>query len=93
MAVSAVKIRRMSFFEAPIARGIPISFVRSRTEMYVIIAIIIDDTIERDGYETNEYGCNHAHHCRNRRHDGLNIVGVGEHFVVFAGVFSLCYRR
>ena len=45
MAVSAVKMRRMSFFEAPIARRIPISFVRSRTEMYVIIAIIIDDTM------------------------------------------------
>ena len=45
MAVSAVKMRRMSFFEAPIARKIPISFVRSRTEMYVMIAIIIDDTM------------------------------------------------
>ena len=45
MAVSAVKMRRISFFEAPIARRIPISFVRSRTEIYVIIAIIIDDTM------------------------------------------------
>ena len=45
MAVSAVKMRQMSFYEAPIARRIPISFVRSRTEMYVMIAIIIDDTM------------------------------------------------
>ena len=34
----------MSFFDAPIALSIPISFVLSNTEMYVIIPIIIDDT-------------------------------------------------
>ena len=35
----------MSFLDAPIALNIPISFVLSNTEIYVIIPIIIDDTI------------------------------------------------
>ena len=36
----------MSFFLAPRAFSIPISFVLSRTEVYVIIAIIIKLTIK-----------------------------------------------
>ena len=31
-------------FEAPIARRMPISLVRSSTEMYVMMPIMIDDT-------------------------------------------------
>ena len=41
---SALNTRAISFFLAPILRRIPISFVRSRTEIYVIIPIIIDET-------------------------------------------------
>ncbi len=44
MNVSALNTLEMSFFDAPIALSIPISFVLSNTEMYVIIPIIIDDT-------------------------------------------------
>ncbi len=43
--VSALNTRETSFFEAPIARRIPISLVRSKTEIYVIIPIIIDETM------------------------------------------------
>ena len=42
MKVSALKTREMSFFEAPIERRMPISFLRSRTEMRVMIFFIID---------------------------------------------------
>ena len=45
MNVSALNTLEISFFDAPIALNIPISFVLSNTEMYVIIPIIIDDTI------------------------------------------------
>ena len=45
MMVSALNMRAMSFFEAPIARSIPISLVLSRTEMYVMTPIMIEDTI------------------------------------------------
>ena len=44
MKVSALKTLETSFFDAPIERRIPISFVRSRTEIYVIIPIIIEET-------------------------------------------------
>ena len=44
--VSASKTLVMSFFLAPRAFSIPISFVLSRTEVYVIIAIIIKLTIK-----------------------------------------------
>ena len=44
MNVSALNTLEISFFDAPIALNIPISFVLSNTEMYVIIPIIIDDT-------------------------------------------------
>ena len=43
--VSALNTLDMSFLDAPIALNIPISFVLSNTEIYVIIPIIIDDTI------------------------------------------------
>ena len=43
--VSALNTLDISFFEAPIALNIPISFVHSNTDIYVIIPIIIDDTI------------------------------------------------
>ena len=43
--VSALNTLDMSFFDAPIALNIPISFVLSSTDIYVIIPIIIDDTI------------------------------------------------
>lgn len=42
--VSALNTLEISFFDAPIARRIPISLVLSRTEIYVIIPIIIDET-------------------------------------------------
>ena len=42
--VSALNILDTSRFDAPIERKIPISFVRSCTEMRVITPIIIDDT-------------------------------------------------
>lgn len=45
ITVSALKILEMSFLEAPIARSIPISLVRSSTEMYVITPIMMEDTI------------------------------------------------
>ena len=43
--VSALNTLEISFFEAPMLRRIPISFVLSRTEIYVIIPIMIDETI------------------------------------------------
>ena len=43
--VSALNTLDISFLDAPIALSIPISFVLSSTEMYVIIPIIIDETI------------------------------------------------
>ena len=43
--VSALNTLDMSFLEAPIALKIPISFVLSSTDIYVIIPIIIDETI------------------------------------------------
>mgnify|MGYP006990144687 FL=1 len=39
--VSALNTLDMSFFDAPIALSIPISFVLSNTDIYVIIPIII----------------------------------------------------
>ena len=42
--VSALNTLEISCFEAPILLKIPISFVLSRTDMYVIIPIIIDET-------------------------------------------------
>ena len=42
--VSALNTLDTSFFDAPILLKTPISFVLSRTEMYVIIPIIIDET-------------------------------------------------
>ena len=44
--VSALNTRVMSFFLAPRLLNIPISFVLYKTEIYVIIPIIIDDTIK-----------------------------------------------
>ena len=44
MNVSALNTRDTSFFDAPIARRMPISFVRSSTLIYVIIPIIMDET-------------------------------------------------
>ena len=49
--VSALKIEDIFFFDAPIERKMPISFVLSKTEIYVIIPIIIDDTTSE--IETN----------------------------------------
>ena len=43
--VSALNTFDISFLDAPIALNIPISFVLSNTDIYVIIPIIIDDTI------------------------------------------------
>ena len=43
--VSALNTLEISFFEAPMLRRIPISLVLSRTEIYVIIPIMIDETI------------------------------------------------
>lgn len=45
MKVSALNTLEISFLDAPIALKIPISFVLSNTEIYVIIPIIIDETI------------------------------------------------
>ena len=42
--VSALKMEEILRLEAPIALRIPISLVRSNTEIYVMIPIIIDDT-------------------------------------------------
>ena len=42
--VSALNTRDTSCFDAPMARRMPISFVRSSTDIYVIIPIIIEDT-------------------------------------------------
>ena len=42
--VSALNTLDMSLFEAPIALSIPIYFVLSSTDIYVIIPIMIDDT-------------------------------------------------
>ena len=44
--VSALNTLEISFLDAPMALNIPISFVLSNTEIYVIIPIIIDDTIK-----------------------------------------------
>ena len=44
--VSALNIEDIFFLDAPIALKIPISFVLSNTEIYVIIPIIIEDTIK-----------------------------------------------
>ena len=49
--VSALNTLDISFLEAPIALKIPISFVLSNTDIYVIIPIIIDET-------TNEMATN-----------------------------------
>ena len=43
--VSALNTLEISFFDAPIALKIPISYVLSNTEIYVIIPIIIEETI------------------------------------------------
>ena len=43
--VSALNTLEMFFFEAPIALSMPIYFVLSRTEIYVIIPIIMEETI------------------------------------------------
>ena len=43
--VSALNTLEISFLDAPIALNIPISFVLSSTDIYVIIPIIIDETI------------------------------------------------
>ena len=43
--VSALNILETSRFDAPIARRIPISLVRSCTEINVITPIIIEETI------------------------------------------------
>ena len=45
ITVSALNTCEIFRFDAPIARKIPISFVRSNTEMCVIIPIIILETI------------------------------------------------
>ena len=44
ISVSALNTLETSFFDAPILLNIPISFVLSKTDIYVIIPIIIDDT-------------------------------------------------
>ena len=41
---SEVNSRRMSFFRSPSARRIPISFVRSDTDIYIVTIIINTDT-------------------------------------------------
>ena len=43
--VSALNTLDISFLEAPMLRRIPISLVLSRTEMYVMIPIMMDETI------------------------------------------------
>ena len=43
--VSALNTLEISLFDAPIERSMPISFVLSITEIYVIIPIIIDETM------------------------------------------------
>ena len=43
--VSALNIDEILRFEAPIALNIPISLVRSNTDIYVMIPIIIEETI------------------------------------------------
>ena len=45
MNVSALNTRVISFLLAPIERKIPISFVRSNTEIYVMIPIMMLDTM------------------------------------------------
>ena len=45
MKVSALKTCATLRFEAPMARKIPISLVRSRTEIYVMIPIMIEETM------------------------------------------------
>ena len=45
MNVSALNTRVISFLLAPIDRKIPISFVRSNTEIYVMIPIMMLDTM------------------------------------------------
>ena len=45
MRVSALKTREMLRFDAPIARKIPISLVRSMTEMWVIMPIMMQLTM------------------------------------------------
>ena len=42
--VSALNTLEISCLEAPILLKIPISFVLSRTDMYVMVPIIIDET-------------------------------------------------
>jgi len=42
--VSALNTREISFFDAPMLRSTPISFVRSNTEIYVMIPIMIELT-------------------------------------------------
>ena len=43
--VSALNTLEISFLEAPMLLSMPISFVLSNTDMYVIIPIMIEDTI------------------------------------------------
>ena len=45
MNVSALNTRVISFLLAPMERKIPISFVRSNTEIYVMIPIMMLDTM------------------------------------------------
>ena len=45
MSVSALNTREMSRLLAPMARRMPISFVRSSTEIYVMMPIIMLDTM------------------------------------------------
>ena len=42
--VSALKTRETSFFDAPIARRMPISYVRSSTLIYVMMPIMMEET-------------------------------------------------
>ena len=45
MSVSALNTREISRLLAPMARRMPISFVRSSTEIYVMMPIIMLDTM------------------------------------------------
>ena len=49
--VSALNTRETSFLLAPMLLKIPISYVRSNTEIYVMIPIIMEDTTKE--METN----------------------------------------
>ena len=57
ISVSALNTRAISCYDAPMARRMPISFVRSSTEIYVIMPIMIDETtseIETNAIRTYE---------------------------------------